>query len=42
MKTYETPELELIRFLTEDIVTGSIPEITEDDDPDAGGTIEEP
>ena len=40
MKTYEAAELELIRFLTEDIVTSS-PDV-EDGEPTGDGDIGEP
>ena len=43
MKAYEAPELELIRFQTEDVATiGSSLFIEEDENPNAGGNYEEP
>lgn len=40
MKTYETPEIELIRFQTEDIITGSPTVLPGQDTGD--GNIEKP
>lgn len=42
MKTYETPELEIVRFQIEDIVRCSESFYYEDTNPNVDGQIEEP